>query len=133
MVMIFAFACATMAHAGLQVQQSQSVNFTASVENNTDNSVPAAVKLTGFDDRGTVIGHLCQQAWLSEGRTTDVDFSWQAPAYATGVYWTSKVEVNGDCPNSNNSTYDDDHHDDDDDHHDDDDDHHDDDDDHHDD
>jgi len=119
LAMVFSIMTVGTALAGTQVQTNQSTDFSASVKNTTRNSVRAAVKLFGYDDAGMVIGHLCQEAWLGAGRTTSVKFAWQAPAYATGVYWSPKVDVNGTCPNiSSDDDHDDD--DDDDDDHDDD-------------
>jgi len=106
MAMLFAFVSVTLAHAGMQVQINQAATVKASVQNNSNDSVRAAVKMTGFDDAGVKVGQLCKEAWLGEGRTTAVEYSWNAPAYATGVYWQAKVEVNGDCPNAEIPTYD---------------------------
>ena len=106
MAMLFAFVSVTLAHAGMQVQINQAAIVKASVQNNSHDSVRAAVKMTGFDDAGVKVGQLCKEAWLGEGRTTAVEYSWNAPAYATGVYWQAKVEVNGDCPNAEIPTYD---------------------------
>ena len=99
MAMLFAFVSVTLAHAGAQVQINQAATVKASVQNNSNDSVRAAVKMTGYDDAGVKVGQLCKEAWLGEGRTTAVEYAWNAPAYATGIYWQAKVEVNGDCPN----------------------------------
>mgnify|MGYP001179669157 CR=1 FL=1 len=120
LAMLLAFATVTLASAGNQVLKNQSTTLSASVKNNSGASVRAAVKLTGYDDRGGVIGKLCREMYLSAYRDTTVDFTWQAPAYATGVYWGSKVEVNGSCNSTSTdsttdtSSYHDDYHDDDD-------------------
>lgn len=111
LALLFAFATVTLANAGTQVQQNQSTVIKASVKNTTQKSVMAAVKLTGYDDAGSVVGHLCQNVWLGEGRTRQLEFTWQAPGYATGLYWSSKIEVNTYCP-STTSRDDDDHEDD---------------------
>ena len=100
MAMLFAFVSVTLAHAGMQVQINQAATVKASVQNNTNDSVRAAVKMTGYDDAGVKVAQLCKEAWLGEGRTTAIEYSWNAPAYATGVYWQAKVEANGDCPNA---------------------------------
>ncbi len=99
MAMLIAFVSVTLAHAGTQVKINQAATVKASVQNNSNDSARAAVKMTGYDDAGIKIGQLCKEAWLGEGRTTAVEYAWKAPAYATGVYWQAKVEVNGDCPN----------------------------------
>lgn len=99
LAMLIAFVTVTMAHAGTQVMKNQATTVKASVKNNSNNSVRAAVKLSGYDNAGTKIGQLCKETWLGEGRTADLEFAWNAPAYATGVYWSSKVEVGGVCPN----------------------------------
>ncbi|MCP3176848.1 MAG: hypothetical protein AB7F21_09240 [Desulfuromonadales bacterium] len=113
LAMLIAFVSIPLAHAGTQVKLNQAATVKASVKNTTSQSVRAAVKMTGFDNAGVKIGQLCKEAWLSEGRTTAVEYTWNAPGYATGVYWQAKVEVNGDCPNSEVPTYDfvDHHHD----------------------
>ena len=100
LAMLIAFVSVTMAHAGAQVMKNQSTIVKASVQNNSSDSVLAAVKMSGYDDAGTKIGQLCKQTWLKEGKSTDVAYAWTAPNYATGVYWSAKVEVGGDCPNS---------------------------------
>lgn len=125
--MLVALVTVTLAHAGTQVQINQSAAIKASIKNTTTRSVIAAVKMTGYDDAGTKIGQLCKQAWLGAGKTTAVDFSWNAPNYPTGVYWTAKVEKNTLCPstvisNYHDDDYDHDDHDDHDDDHDEDDD-----------
>lgn len=107
LAMLIAFVSVTLAHAGTQVQQNQAAAVKISIKNVTNKSVRAAVKMTGYDDAGVKIGQLCKEAWLGEGRTTAVEYTWNAPAYTTGVYWQSKVEVNGDCPNAEVPTYDD--------------------------
>ena len=106
MAMLFAFVSATLAHAGMQVQTNQTTIVKASVQNNTNDSTIAAVKLTGFDDAGVKVGQLCKEVWLKEGNSTAVEYSWNAPAYATGVYWQAKVEAKGDCPNAEIPSYD---------------------------
>lgn len=106
LAMLFAFVSVTLANAGTQVKINQAATVKASVQNNSNDSVRAAVKMTGFDDAGVKVGQLCKEAWLGEGRTTDIEYSWNAPAYATGVYWQAKVDVNGDCPNVEIPDYD---------------------------
>lgn len=97
LAMVFAFALVTMAQAGTQVQLNQAALVKADIQNTTNNSVRAAVKLIGYDDVGTIIGHLCQETYLGANGVSSLSFNWQAPAYATGVYWSSKVEVGGTC------------------------------------
>ena len=106
MAMLFAFVSVTLAHAGAQVQTNQAATVKASVQNNSNDSVRAAVKMTGYDDAGVKVAQLCKEAWLGEGCNTAVEYAWNAPAYATGVYWQAKVEVNGDCPNTEIQTVD---------------------------
>ena len=106
LAMLIAFLSVTLAHAGAQVKVNQNAIVKASVQNNSNDSVRAAVKMTGYDNAGVKVAQLCKEAWLSEGRTTAVEYSWNAPGYATGVYWQAKVEVKGDCPNAEVSTYD---------------------------
>lgn len=106
LAMLFAIVSVTLAHAGTQVKINQAATVKASIKNVTNDSVRAAVKMTGYDDAGVKVGQLCKEAWLGEGRTTAVEYVWNAPAYATGVYWQAKVDVNGDCPNADLPTYD---------------------------
>lgn len=106
LAMLIAFVSVTLAQAGAQVQVNQAATVKASVKNITNDSVRAAVKMTGYDDAGIKVGQLCKEAWLGEGRTTAIEYAWNAPAYATGIYWQAKVEVNGDCPNVDVPTYD---------------------------
>lgn len=106
LAMIIAFVSVTMAHAGTQVLKNQNAAVKVSVKNVTNNSVRAAVKMTGFDDAGVKVGQLCKEAWLGEGRTTAVEYAWTAPGYATGIYWQAKVDVNGECPYAEVPTYD---------------------------
>lgn len=120
LTLLFAFATGTLAHAGTQIMKSQSTTIKAAVKNNTSRSVYAAVKLTGYDDAGIAVGKLCKGVYLSAGRTTTVEYPWKAPNYATGIYWSSKVEANKTCPSTIVTTSDDDHDDHDDDDHDDD-------------
>jgi len=103
LAMVFAFAMGTMAHAGSQIQLNQAAQVQAAIQNTTNNSVSAAVKLTGYDDVGAIIGHLCQETYLGANRTSTLSFNWQAPSYATGVYWSSKVEVGGSCASQSTS------------------------------
>ena len=110
LAMLVAFVTVSLASAGTQVLKNQSTTVSAKIENKTGRSVPAAVKLTGYDDTGNIIGHLCREAYLSAYRPTTLEFAWQAPGYATGVYWSSKVEKYGDCPSTDSYEHDDDYH-----------------------
>jgi trans-2-enoyl-CoA reductase len=105
LALLLTFVLVGMAQAGTQVQINQQAMVKAEIQNVTHNTVRAAVKLFGYDDAGTVIGHLCQETYLGADRTTTLEFNWQAPAYATGVYWSPKVEVGGSCVNQD-ITYD---------------------------
>lgn len=105
LAMIFAFATSGMALAGSHIQANQTTEITASVQNTTNNSVRAAVKLVGYDDAGVAIGHLCQEVWLERNNTRNLTYAWKAPSYATGVYWSSKVDVGGDCVNRDETDY----------------------------
>lgn len=120
---LFACVSATLAQAGSQVKINSSTIIKAAVKNTTTRSTSAAIKLTGYNNAGVVIGSLCKSTWLSAGKTTYVEFPWTAPNYATGIYWSSKVEVSKSCPTTVviNDDHDDDDHDDHDDDHDDDD------------
>lgn len=108
LAILFACVTATMAEAGTQVQINQATTVKAGIKNATTSNRIGSVVLTGYDDAGTVIGRLCKNVYLPAGRTTSLELPWQAPAYPTGVYWSSKVAINVFCP----STYVDDEHDD---------------------
>lgn len=112
LALLIAAVSVTVAHAGTQVLKNEQTTVTASVKNISYGTM-AAVKMTGYDDAGGKVGQLCKEVYLrGYGRTTDVDFNWQAPGYATGIYWQAKVEKRGECPNSD-PVYDDHEHDDD--------------------
>ena len=98
LTLLFTCVTASLAQAGTQVLKNQSTTVKAAVKNITTKSTSAAVKLTAYDNANTKIGSLCKTVYLSAGRTTSVDFSWKSPNYATGVYWSSKVEANKPCP-----------------------------------
>ena len=59
----------------------------------------AAVKLTAYDDAGTVVGKVCSEQYLYANSTKTVTYRWQAPNYKTGLYWSPKVVVGGTCIN----------------------------------
>ena len=88
LAMIFTFTAGSLAHAGTQIAKNQSTTIKAAVKNNTTRNVFAAVKLTGHDDAGTIIGTLCKSVYLGAGRTTTVEYPWRAPNYGTGIYWS---------------------------------------------
>jgi len=116
LAMIVTFTAGSLAHAGSQIAKNQSTTIKAAVKNKTSRNVYAAVKLTGYDNAGTVIGTLCKSVYLGAGRTTTIEYPWRAPNYGTSVYWSSKVEANETCPSTIPTTtyHDDDDHDDDD-------------------
>lgn len=97
LALIFALTLGSVAQAGSQIQRNQIAQVKAAIENTTHSNVHAAVKLTGYDDSGTIVGHLCQETYLGAYSTNNLSFSWQAPSYATGIYWSSKVDVDGSC------------------------------------
>lgn len=100
MAILIAGMSATLAQAGSMVKINSTTTLKAAVMNNTRSSASAAVKLTGYNNAGVIIGNLCKSAYLKAGRTTTLDFSWKAPNYATGIYWSSKVEVGKSCPST---------------------------------
>jgi len=105
LAMLIAFASVAVASAGTQVNKNEVATLSAKIENNSGRSVPAAVKLSAYDDAGNLIGHLCREAYLSSYRPTSIEFTWQAPAYATGVYWSSQVEKYGSCGTTDETDY----------------------------
>lgn len=100
MAIIIAGMSANLAQAGSTVKINSTTTIKAAVKNNTRSSASAAVKLTGYNNAGVIIGTLCKSAYLVAGRTTTLDFPWIAPNYATGIYWSSKVEVGRSCPST---------------------------------
>ena len=106
LAMLVAFVSVTLAHAGTQVQVNQAATVKATIKN-VNSSTMAAVKVTGYDDAGVKVGQLCKEVYLrGYGNSTDVSYTWNAPAYATGIFWQAKVENNGTCPNVDLPTYD---------------------------
>ncbi|MFZ5760825.1 MAG: hypothetical protein ACOY32_14510 [Thermodesulfobacteriota bacterium] len=97
LAMLIAFFTSGMAFAAGTVKMNATTTVTASVKNNTSRSVYAAVKMMAFDAVGTAVGHLCREVYLRSNTTTPVSFSWQAPNYETGLYWTAKVDTSADC------------------------------------
>lgn len=117
--LIIAIASTGLAMAGSAVKMNQQAAVSTLIQNNHRYDVRAAVRMTGYDDAGTVVGHLCKEVTLNSNRVTQVSYLWQAPGYETGLYWSPKVAVGGYCANQE-SGGDDYWHDDDDDHYDDD-------------
>ncbi len=106
LAMLIALVTVSLAHAGTPVLKGSISPVKANVKN-TGYSTMAAVKMTAYDDAGGKVGQLCKEVYLrGYGRITAVDYSWQAPNYATGLYWQAKVEKNGTCPNADVPTYD---------------------------
>ncbi|PLY07729.1 MAG: hypothetical protein C0624_03495 [Desulfuromonas sp.] len=105
LAMLIAFASVAVASAGTQVYKNEVATVAAKIENNSGRSVPAAVKMSAYDDAGNLIGHLCREAYLSSYRDNNIEFSWQAPAYATGVYWSTQVEKYGSCGTTDETDY----------------------------
>ncbi|MBU0908587.1 MAG: hypothetical protein KKA54_18970 [Proteobacteria bacterium] len=99
LAILLAFFTTGMALAAGSVKMNSTSTVSASVKNNTSRSVYAAVKMMAFDAVGTAVGHLCREVYLRSNQTTPVSFSWQAPNYETGLYWTAKVDTTGDCGN----------------------------------
>ncbi len=116
--MVVALASTSMGMAAGSVQVNESVYVSANVKNTTSKALRAAVKLTAYDDAGTVVGKVCSEQYLNANSTKTVTYRWQAPNYKTGLYWSSKVIVNGACINqvvgddSDDSDDDEDHEDD---------------------
>jgi hypothetical protein len=97
LAVVFAMASAATALAAGSVKMNTVANVSAAVKNTTATSVYAAVKMMGFDQVGTAVGHLCKEVYLPKNATTVVNFSWQAPNYPTGLYWSAKVDKYGHC------------------------------------
>ena len=104
------FAATSIAQAAGQIQMNQSTTVSVDVQNDSRRDVRAAVKLSGYDSKGNSVGHLCREVRLKDRSVTTVDYTWQAPGYETGLYWSPKVEVDGSCPGSDKDDDDDDDH-----------------------
>ena len=102
-----------VAQAVTEVKVNQFTDVNVTVQNNADRAVQAAVRLKGYDGVGTLVGQLCKEVVLAETAATRVSYAWQAPAYATGLYWSPQIEVGGTCPNQDRTWEDDDSSDDD--------------------
>ena len=106
LAMLIAFVTVTLAQAGTVVAKGQFAPVKISVKN-PGYSMMAAVKMTAYDDAGVKASQLCKEVYLrGYGNTTAVEYSWQAPGYATGLFWQAKVEKDGVCPNADVPTYD---------------------------
>lgn len=106
LAVLIAFVTVTLAQAGTVVAKGQFAPVKVSVKN-PGYSTMAAVKMTAYDDAGAKAGQLCKEVYLrGYGNTTSVEYSWQAPSYATGLFWQAKVETRGTCPNADVPTYD---------------------------
>ncbi len=97
LAILLAFTTTGMALAAGSVKMNSTTTVSASVTNKTSKSVYAAVKMMAFDAVGTAVGHLCKEVYLRSNQTTPVSFSWLAPNYETGLYWTAKVDTTADC------------------------------------
>jgi len=97
LAILLAFFTTGMALAAGSVKMNTTSTVSASIKNNTSTSVYAAVKMMAFDAVGTAVGHLCKVVYLRSNQTTPVSFSWLAPNYETGLYWTAKVDTTADC------------------------------------
>lgn len=97
LAMVIALASSGLAMAAGSVQTNQAVAVTADVKNSAGNDLQAAVRLLAYDNVGNEVGHVCREVSLPAGDITTVSYEWRAPAYVTGLYWSSKVDVNGVC------------------------------------
>ena len=96
---MIALVSSGLALAAGTVQMNQAVNVSADVQNNSGNNLLAAVRLKAYDRVGNAVGHVCKEVTLAANGITTVDYAWLAPAYETGLYWSSKVDVGGACVN----------------------------------
>ena len=94
------FVASSVVQAAGQIKVNQSTTVSVDVQNNSRDKVRAAVKLSGYDSTGNSVGHLCREVRLKDRSVTTVEYSWNAPSYATGLYWSPKVEVGESCPGS---------------------------------
>ncbi|MBU0960542.1 MAG: hypothetical protein KKH60_03365 [Proteobacteria bacterium] len=99
MSLVIALASTSLGMAAGSVQVNQSVYVSAEVKNTQDYDLQAAVKLLGYDNVGNAVGHVCREVTLPANDTITVTYRWRAPAYKTGLYWSSKVDIDGSCTN----------------------------------
>ncbi len=99
MAMVVALASTGLAMAAGTVQMGQTANVSADVKNSTGNYLQAAVRMQAFDNVGNAVGHVCKEVTLRPNDVTTVDYTWRAPDYETGLYWSPKVEIGGSCVN----------------------------------
>ncbi len=99
LAMVIALASSGLAMAAGTVQMNQAVNVSADVQNTTGNYLHAAVRMMAYDQKGNAVGHVCREVTLRPNAVTTVDYTWRAPGYETGLYWSSKVDINGACVN----------------------------------
>lgn len=97
--MVFALACTSLGMAAGAVQINKSVYISADVKNTVDYDLQASVKLLGYDNVGNAVGHVCREVTLPANDTITVNYRWRAPAYQTGLYWSSQVTIDGNCIN----------------------------------
>lgn len=100
LAMVVALVSASMGMAAGSVPMNQSVDVSANVKNTTSKDMRVAVKLLSYDDAGNAVGHVCSEVTLRANSTKTVTSRWQAPSYKTGLYWTSKLDINGSCTNT---------------------------------
>ena len=97
LAMVVALTSSGLAMAAGSVQMNQAVAVTADVQNTAGTDLQAAVRLLAYDNVGNEVGHVCREVTLAAGDITTVSYEWRAPSYETGLYWSSKVDVNGNC------------------------------------
>ncbi|MBI5557157.1 MAG: hypothetical protein HY885_05920 [Deltaproteobacteria bacterium] len=98
LAILFAFISGGMALAAGTIKRGASTTVSAAVKNTTKTSIKAAVTLMAYDEAGTKVGNLCKNnVNLPKGASTVVKYTWKAPSYKTGLYWTSKVNTQNYC------------------------------------
>ncbi|MFH1216169.1 MAG: CARDB domain-containing protein [Pseudomonadota bacterium] len=96
LTILLAFTTSSIAMAATTVRKNTTTTVSAAVKNITNKTVSKAVKMKAYDQAGTQVANLCKVVSLKSGKTTNVSFSWKAPNYLTGLYWTHKIESS--CP-----------------------------------
>lgn len=99
LAMVIALASTSLGMAAGSVQRDQSTYVSADVKNSANYDLQAAVKLLGYDNVGNAVGHVCREVTLPANDTITVTYRWRAPSYKTGLYWSSKVDIDGACSN----------------------------------
>lgn len=89
------------------------------LQNQDRDAKNGTLEVIGTDAAGSVIASFSQPVYIDGDSNKSVEFNFQAPQYATNLYWSAKVLAPASSDDHEDDHEDDDHHDDDDEHDDD--------------